>query len=55
MNSSSATPKYDALRAHGWRTTQRSIWRLSVMAVNIDSSTPMISTRAKPRMVDEPK
>jgi hypothetical protein len=29
--------------------------RLTVMAVNIETSTPMTSTRAKPRMVELPK
>ena len=43
------------LRAQGWRTTQRSMRRLSVMAVNIEMSTPMMSTSAKPLTADVPK
>src|SRR3970282_712303 len=34
---------------------QRRMLRLTVMAVNIETSTPMIRTRAKPRIVDDPK
>src|SRR5664279_4877697 len=53
-NSSSETPYIQALWAD-WRwTTCRSRVRETVTAVNIDVSTPIISTRAKPLMVDEP-
>ena len=31
------------------------IERVTTMALNIETSTPMISTRAKPRMTDDPK
>ena len=54
-NSSSRTPKSWRWRAQGWRTTQRSIIRLRVMAVNIEVSTPMMSTRAKPLTIEVPK
>ena len=43
-----------ALRAQSWWTTSRSIVRLTVTAENIETSTPMIRTSAKPRMTDEP-
>ena len=53
-NSSSRTPNSEALRAHSWRTTTRMIERVTTIALNIETSTPMISTSAKPRMTDEP-
>ena len=49
-----AGPYSDGLRAHSWRTTQRRIVRVTTIALNIETSTPMISTRAKPRMTEEP-
>ena len=36
-------------------TTQRMIVRVSVIAVNMEQSTPMIRTSAKPRIVAYPK
>ena len=54
-NSSSRRPYSDGLRAHSWRTTQRRIVRVTTMALNIETRTPRISTRAKPRMTDEPR
>ena len=53
--SSSEIPKRCRLRAHGCRTIQRSMSRLSVIAVNIEMSTPMMSTSAKPFTTDVPK
>ena len=53
-NSSSVTPYSAAFRAHGCWTTIRSTVRVTTIAVNIDTSTPMIRTRPKPRIVEEP-
>ena len=54
-NSSSRRPYSAALRAQSWRTMTRMIERVTTIALNIETSTPMIRTSAKPRMTDEPK
>ena len=54
-NSSSLTPNQYAFRDQLRPTTQRRIERVTTIALNIETRTPMIRTRAKPRIVDEPK
>ena len=54
-NSPSRRPYRLAFRAHSWRTTPRRIVRVTTIALNIETSTPMIRTSANPRIVDEPK
>src|SRR3972149_2461936 len=48
-------PYRRAFLAHSRATMTRSMVRVTVIAVNIDTSTPRIRTRAKPWMTDEPK
>ena len=47
-------PHSRARRAKSWRTTTRRTVRVTVTAVNIEVSTPMIRTSAKPLIVGEP-
>jgi hypothetical protein len=54
VNSDGPTPYSQALRAQSRRTTIRRIDRVTTIAVNIETSTPMIRTRAKPWIVELP-
>ena len=53
-NSSSRIPYNHGLRAQSKRTTSRMIERVTTIALNIETRTPMIRTRAKPRIADDP-